>query len=349
MMNPLKNIGFSPLWLILIFCSLYLSGCEKNNASVVPPENLTPITFATTRFIGEAPTYVAYEKGFFRDEGLDVTLKINIMGWQSLKNLLDGEADIATVAELPIVYTAFDKKKFTAEERGDFVIFGELVLSNQGSQQILARRDRSIETPADLRGKKVAVPRGTTVDFFLDAVLTEFRVDPTEVELVNMDVIAQVDAIVKGDVDAIFSWQPHIRNAQMQLEDIANLLQLNLYYHTAWVLTAMKDRAQKNPESLEAVLRALARAKKFMADHPQEAIKIHSRYAEVEQEVTAELWEGVEYEVFLSESLLTTMEDQARWLIKMGNTDQKLVPDFSKYLDLGPMKKVRPEGIMIIQ
>lgn len=335
--------------LIFLLGLLAVAGCDQNPAQPPPKKPLVPITFATTRFIGEAPTYVAYDKGFFRDEGLDVTLQNNIMGWQSLRDLFLGGADIATVAELPIVYSAFDKKKYTEQERGEFVIFGELVLSNQGSQQILARRDRGINQPTDIRGKTVALPFGTTVDFFFDALLTHYQIDRSELNIVNMDVVSQVDAIVRGDVDVIIGWQPHIRDAQLKLGDVANLLELDLYYHTAWVLTAMKDWASRQPEVLDAVLRALVKAKRFIDEHPDEAIAIHSRYAEVDPRITAALWEDVSFDIFLSEGLLTTMEDQARWIMRKGGAAGQPMPDFRTFLDMKPIQRVRPEGLTIIQ
>lgn len=331
-------------WLLLI---LALSGCERRNASA-PTNPLIPVTFSTTRFIGEAPSYLAYEKGFFRDEGLDVTLKKNIMGWQSLQNLFAGEADIATVAELPIVYATLDRSKFAEKGRGDFVIFGDLVYSSQVSQA-LARRDRGINRPEDLRGKTIAVPRGTTVDFFLDSFLSIHRIEPSEITTVNLDVISQVEALVKGEVDAIFSWQPHVREAQLKLGSNAYLLPLNLFYHTAWLLTSMQSYAEQNPLVLQKFLRALSRAEKYLHEHPEEAMSIYARQSETDPEVVADIWNDVEFSLGLSEALLTTMEDEARWARRNGLAPGKGVPNFLDLIELTPMQAVKPEGITIIQ
>lgn len=331
-------------WLLLL---LALSGCERREVPA-PATPLIPVTFATTRFIGEAPSYIAYEKGFFRDEGLEVTLKKNIIGWQSLKNLFDGEADMATVAELPIVYAALDRSKFAEKGRGDFVIFGDLVYSNQVSQA-LARKDRGINSPEDLRGKTIAVPRGTTVDFFLDSFLAIHRIQPSEITTVNLDVVSQVEALVKGEVDAIFSWQPHVREAQLKLGDNAYLLPLNLYYHTAWLLTSMQGYAEQNPLVLQKFLRALTRAEQYLHEHPEESMTIYARQSETDLKVVKDIWHDVEFSLGLSEALLTTMEDEARWVLRNGLAPGKEIPNFLELIDLKPMQAVKPEGITIIQ
>ena len=172
------------------------------------------VRFSTVPFIGEAPSYVAYEKGFFKDEGLDVTMKSNPGGLMSLKDLFEGRADIITVAELPIVYSVFDKKKYTDSERGEFYIIGDMIYSQQDIQQVVARKDRGIKTPADLKGKKIGVFKGTTLDYYMDIFFRDHKIDYSDVEIVDMNVFKMTDAIVNGELDAIFTWQPHVENAK---------------------------------------------------------------------------------------------------------------------------------------
>ena len=83
------------------------------------PAELQKVRLAIEPFIGEILSNVDYNNGYFEEEGLDVTFTYNNAGVESLKNLFEGDVDIITVAETPIVYTSFDKKKFTDFERGE--------------------------------------------------------------------------------------------------------------------------------------------------------------------------------------------------------------------------------------
>lgn len=330
---------------LLFFAQLNLSACQPFTPA---PSTLTPIRFATVPFIGETTSYVAYSKGYFRDEGLDVTLTSNPGGWMSLRDLFENKVDFATVAELPVVYSAFDKRKYTDFDRGDFYVIGDLVYSDD-FQQIVARRDRGIETPQDLRGKRVGVFAGTTLDFFMDMFFIDNDIPLAEVEVVNLDVFQMTDAIVAGDVDAIFTWQPHVQLAVNGLGENAIVLPSRLRFTTAWLITVMQEYAHENPQVLESFLRAMVRAEKFIRENPQEAVRIHAEMSEVDPQIVAALQEIVVFDLTLTEGLYRQMEEEARWLIRSGRTTETAMPNFMDYFYLPPLEEIKPEGITIIR
>ena len=311
-------------------------------------KELIKIRFSTVPFIGEVPSYVAYHNGYFKEEGLDVTLTFNPGGWMSLKDLFEGKADIATVAELPIVYSCFDKKKYTDFERGDFYIIGDMIYS-QDIQQVVARKDRGIRSAEDLKGKRIGVFRGTTLDFFMDAFFTDQRINYSDVKIVDMDVFKMTDAIVRGDVDAIFTWQPHVFNAQKKLGENAIILKSRLKYTTAWLIVVMQEYAEKYPQVLEKFLRAIVKAEHFIKQNPEEAMNIHARMSKTDREIVATLWNVVDFNLSLSEALLTTLDGEARWLIRKKIYDKKEVPNFMDHIYFDALEKVKPEGIQVIR
>jgi len=333
--------------IIIVFCGLYYWLGDKSRLE--KPVELIKVRFAMNpTFLGEAAFHLAYHNGYFKEEGLEITLIKNLAGWQSLKNLFEGDADIANVADLPISYSALDKKKYTDFERGDFYIITDLIYSNK-IQQVLARKDRGIYAPEDIKGKRVGLLRGTTADFFLDAFLTEYNLKASDIEVVNMGVFEQVEALVKGDLDVIFSWQPHILNAQKLLGDNAIILPTKLTYTTAWLSVVMKEYAEEHPEVLEKYLRAIYKANQFIKENREEAITIHAEMSDVDREVFASLWNDIDYKLSLSEALLTTLEDEARWIIRNKLADQTEVPNFLDFIYFDALEKVNPEGITIIR
>ena len=165
-----------------------------------PAAPVVKLRFACSKFLGELLPMVAFDKGSFKDEGLEVELQCGSAGWESLNRLLSGQADVATVAQLPLVYAALERKKYTDQPAGDFAIVADLTVANR-AQAIIIRRDRGIAVPADLRGKRIALPKGTAADFFLDSVLAAQGIGYPELRLINSEVSKAPDLLIAGDVD----------------------------------------------------------------------------------------------------------------------------------------------------
>lgn len=347
--NLTKRLTFlsaAALALLIVLLIVPLVACSETEPDTVREHD--PVTVAASTYIGSAPVFVAHHNGYFREQGLDVSLTINQAGIDSLRNLFRGEADIAMVAELPLVYSAFDRSRYTGEDPGDFVAFADMFISTNISR-VLVRADRGITTPDDLRSRTVGVPMDTSIDFLLDLFLLTQGIDRTDLTLVDLDADELVDAIARGDVDAIFLWQPHVGIAQDRLGDSGRMLDLDLFYHNAWLTVTMKSYLRSDPTIPERFLRALVRAEEFMSEAPDRSIEIHADYTGTPAETVQRAWDDVTFWISLSESLLTTMDDEARWVIRNEWTDRTRIPNFLEYIDTQPLEQVKPEGISIIQ
>src|SRR5262245_59464517 len=76
-----------------------LPACEQERSKAQPVERLT---LAVTRYPGAAPAFVALAQGYFEQEGLKVTVQHHPTGKAALDAVLNGEAEVATAAELPV-------------------------------------------------------------------------------------------------------------------------------------------------------------------------------------------------------------------------------------------------------
>ena len=84
------------------------------------------------------------------------------------------------------------------------------VLDNIGkSEALVARNGSGINSPADLKGKKVAVPFVSTSHFHMLVALEQiFHIKPNDVQLLNMKPPQIVAAWTRGDIDAAYVWPP---------------------------------------------------------------------------------------------------------------------------------------------
>ena len=139
-----------------------------------PPEKIT-IAYATLP--ETALAQVAQSQGYFREAGLEATAHLHPYGKLALKEVLEGKADFATVAETPVMFAIMKGEKIS--------VIATIHTSHLG-HAILARKDRGILTFEDLKGKKIAATLGTTSDFFLDAILVTHGISRKDVEVVDL-------------------------------------------------------------------------------------------------------------------------------------------------------------------
>jgi len=98
--NKLKTSLFSLFSIVVLFS---LAACKDNGEE--KKETLKPVRVAeVTRSIFYAPQYAAIEKGFFKEEGLDIDLQTTWGGDKTMTALLSGGADIALVGSETSIY-----------------------------------------------------------------------------------------------------------------------------------------------------------------------------------------------------------------------------------------------------
>jgi len=134
---------------------------------------------------------------------------------------------------------------------------------------LVTRKDSSIKTVADLKGKRVAVTRGTDPHIFLvrallDAGLTEKDITP--VLLQHPD---GKTALIRGDVDAWAGLDPMM--AQAEVEDGAKLFYRNAGYNTWGILNVREEFLKDHPDLVRRVLAIYEEARKYsLANYGEE-------------------------------------------------------------------------------
>jgi len=321
----------------LLLAITVLAGCAGVDKPVVPLEKVTIGINATSLL--PALVHITEEKGYFLGEGIDAEIRGYPAGKAALAALFNGEVDVATVAEMPMVLNSFD--------RNDFALFVTIVDSAQ-HLKALARKDRNISAPQDLIGKKVATTIGTTAHFFMATFFTLNGLDTADVEIVDLKPGEMVEAIANGDVDAIFTWEPNILKAQERLGDNAIILPSVVGYQAQFNLASNNDFIENNPELITRIIRALARAEEFTESNRQESIAIVASRLETDTEDIAKIWDVYRFRLSLSQSLIVSLEDAARWAIANNMTDKTAVPNYLDFIYFDGLEAVSPEAVTII-
>jgi len=290
---------------------------------------------------GSSLIMIAEEQGLFTQQGLDVTVKEYPSGKRSLEEgIFVGEVDVAHTAETPIVFNSF--------ERQDFSIVATIG-SSDNAPRIIARKDQTIQKPGDLRGKRIATQEVSSVHFFLHLFLVKYGLSEKDVNLSFKKAEDLPAALARGEIDAFSMREPFISEASTLLGDNAVIFAEPGLYLKTFNLVASNSMIKDKPEVISRILLALIQAEEFAKNHPDQAIKIVSNKLGVEESVIAALWPGLDLGVSLDQSLLLSLEDEARWVIESELTDRTEVPNHLDFIYPDGLEAVKPEAVTIIR
>lgn len=283
---------------------------------------------------------VALARGYFEDAGLDISFQVHTTGRDALNSVLEGQADVASAADTPIVHSAM---------RGERTFTIATIGTTAEGAVIIARRDRGISEPTDLTGKQIGATVGTSSEFFLDAFLALQAIPKHEVKVVDVRPGDMVETLMSGEVDAVSAWQPYVLQLQEEFGDDGVRFDSKGIYKSTWNLTSTPEFVQNHPGALEKLIFALVRAENYVEEAPMESRKLISDASGIGEATLDALWTTYAFEVTLDQALLITMEDQARWAMDSGLTNATSVPNFLDYLYFDALQQVKPEAITVIR
>jgi sulfonate transport system substrate-binding protein len=148
--------------------------------------------------------------------------------------------------------------------------------SAPSAQAIIVPPSSPIRTVADLKGKRVAVSKGSGCNFLLLAALKRSGMTIDDIQVRYLEPPDALAAFRGGNIDAWVIWDPFLaaeqRDAHVRViaDGSGGLAQYNRFY------TATTAFADRHPDVLRVVFDELNRAGKWVKSHPQEAAQILS-------------------------------------------------------------------------
>ena len=226
-----------------------------------------------------AGLFLAMEKGYFEEEGLDVTIYTPDNPATVLLTVGAGQDDFGLSYQTEVL--------LAREQEVPVVSIAALVQHPLNS--IMALKSSGIERPGDLKGKKVGSPGIPTDIPLLETMLKADGLTLSDVEMVNVG-FDLVPALISKQVDAIVGayWTHESISAEnqgfpvnvMRMEDwgVPDFYEL--------VLVTSEQVVQEQPGLVQRFVRALARGYQEAAQDPQGAIDILKRHnPEIDEEI----------------------------------------------------------------
>jgi NitT/TauT family transport system substrate-binding protein len=228
-------------------------------AQAAPP--LKPYKVGFNAWIGSIAFFVAQQKGFFKEQGLDVQTKSFSSPGDGLKPLLSGDLD-AVLSTADSVLTVVDKAPGQLK-----IVY--LTDTSAGADAILAKKD--ITSIKSMKGRKVAATLGQCNQLLLDKALEKAGLTEKDINLVNMNPDDAGAAFAAGQIDVAVTWEPWITKVSGEKKGhviFSSKETPNLILDVLAVNT--KGAAKKSAET-RAFLKALNRGYEFVQAHKDEA------------------------------------------------------------------------------
>jgi len=313
-------------WLLLTL-SLTASGFAA--AATPPPPEVTHLVYAAPTTVAAALAYIAMDKGFFKEQGLDVEAKMFPSGREALQMLLAGQAQLQSVSETPMVHAII--------QGNDLVTVASIAEHHEAG--VLARKDHGISKPADLLGKKVATLPGTNSDYFMYKFFEKYKIPLDQVKIANMSPPDMIVSLTKGDIDAYFAWEPHLYFGKRELGDKAVAFPPEELYNGFNTFNMQSEFARKNPNTVRAVMRGLLASEAWTRSHPDEAAGLVARRLNMDPKVVRDLMKAVVYKIELPKRLLTVENSEGRWALDQKGLSKDPLPDFRAHIFDGPLRQ----------
>lgn len=306
-----KNLFHFLLILLAASVSYYFLG-QKSFSAPQLPQDVEKITLGVSLGDYDKLTFIAEKEGFFAEEGLEVDLQQYDTALPAVEDLVTGIIDVAAAEDFLLADYAFEHKNLDA--------FAAIAFTNHES--IIARKDRNIGRPSDLKGKKIGVTKKTKAEYFLWHFLIARDIAMSEVEVVFLDPEELEEALRGGTIDAASISEPYASNIKEALGKNAFRWGAKKEQYFYYLLISNENWLKENPKQAERLLRALLKAEKHL--------------------------QKKEFIVTLPQELLLVMEEEARWIIRHGRRDTSSPPNYFDHIYFDALQTVKPERISII-
>jgi sulfonate transport system substrate-binding protein len=174
-----------------------------------------------------------------------------------------GSIDVGTVGESPPI--------FAQAAGADLVYIGNEPAAPAG-EALLVRKDSAVKQVSDLKGRRVAVAKGSNANYLLVKLLENAGLKYTDIEVSYLAPADARAAFESGRVEAWSIWDPFYAAAEQQLNarvlaDGKGAVSNYQFY------LASRPYAEKQPEIVKILIEEIARVDQWGADNPKEVAR----------------------------------------------------------------------------
>lgn len=310
-MNKLKLFA---VMFVIISAVLAVSGCTSTPATQSKNDTsaLKELRVGVVPLPHYAHMWVAKKKGFIDEELQKVGFKLK---WQpfSLGPMVSeafaaGHLDMGVMGDFPA---------FIGRSAGTNYRIASIASAAPKALALVAKKDSDIVKVTDLKGKKVATTKGAYGQKLLSLLLEKNGMTMNDIQFIHMSMDDLATALLRGDVAAGVIWDPLITRME-EAGEIKIVADGTGIYEAYAVLMANGDMLDKNPEAVEAVLRAFRRGDEYLKQNPDECIKLLMEDMRIPESQLTKIISKFNYDGTITDKFVTDMKDTEEFMRKNG-------------------------------
>ena len=274
-----------------------------------------------------AQVAIANHYGYFKEEGLNVTVRWTQSGADIMTFMASGQQNLAagsTLGQVLMGAQGLPVKTIAA------------LADNAATQGLMLSPGVKLASPRELEGRKLAQTQGTPPILILSKMASLYDFDMRKITLVNMNASEGVVAASKGDVDGLLSWEPNLS----RLHSMGGTLYANgttvfvtgspqsqrLLYNNA-LLMASQDWIDNKPNTLKAVLRAIIKADRLLATDRPKALAALQEELRIDPEPIKVMTENNIYGLALTNAVALGMSEMGTWALENKRIQKTIDPE----------------------
>ena len=288
-----------------------------------------------------AALIMADKLGYFKDEGLNVTLQL-FTGMDPVGAALSsGEAMIATTNNYePILWVA----------NGAPIKVVAPLCNMAGTQAAALAPGVEINSAEDLYDLKIGLQAGSPVTICFKNMCKELGLDYDKLNFVNLQPADQYSAMEKGEIQVLSAWEPWITQT---INDGGTFLlsgteanfpekQGEVDWFDLYNSLAVNDQfLEENPVTIQKVLIALGKATDYINDNREEAVATLAVQFNLEEDVLNEIMNRNSYNMLVDDTFMSSTQYLEQYLYDEGFASKKL--ETGDYTDFTILKEKLPE------
>src|SRR3989344_986001 len=285
-MNSKVKIAIGLLILILVVGGVWYFA--YSNQQVISIE-ATKIREANLPSLHGLPFYLAIDKGYFKDAGLDIEMTKFEAPNQIIDAVISGQVDFTSTSGASGIAAVADFKnsgkiKIYALSGGDNVV---------PNDSIVVQKDSTIKSIQELRGKKVGILPGIQWRTIVKSVFTQHNLDSDkDIIIVELAPALQAQALASGQIDVLVAIEPMLTTVKGKdigkeiVKGMTNQFIANPFYGGAGIVNV--DFAKKNPTTTARVIEIVDRVVKEIKENPQIANQYLKGYTPLEDNLISQ-------------------------------------------------------------
>jgi len=284
------------------------------------------------------PFLIALEKGYYADEGLNVTIDRGFGSGDTISKVASGAYDIGFAEGTGLL-------KFNAENPEDAVIT-VLVINDKSPTGVISLKENGITKPSDLPGKKISATQNAATVLAWPVFAGLNDLDPESIEYVFVEPNLRDAMVIQGRADATFGFSTttvlNMVQAGIDRDDVTyfTLAQYGLEPYSSGLIVKA-SYAEENPDVLKGFIAATVKGLQEMLEDPAEGLALlKEREPLVDIDLEADRWELAKELSILTPSVAErgiSNVDQARFETSAGQIanafGMEIEPVMSDYYD----------------